>query len=92
MVRWTGLAPWDFEFSFPGSLTSTFLQILEGLLRDAGAERIDRENPGSLEDVRAGGSGGGWGGSVFVGDSVTDLAAMLRCVPLTTSLLHLIYE
>ena len=23
MVRWTGLAPWKFEFSFPGSLTST---------------------------------------------------------------------
>ena len=25
MIRWTGLAPWAFEFSFPGSLTSTFL-------------------------------------------------------------------
>ena len=25
MVRWTGLAPWEFEFPFPGSLTSTFL-------------------------------------------------------------------
>ena len=25
MIRWTGLAPWDFEFPFPGSLTSTFL-------------------------------------------------------------------
>ena len=25
MIRWTGLAPWEFEFSFPGSLTSTFL-------------------------------------------------------------------
>ena len=24
-VRWTGLAPWEFEFPFPGSLTSTFL-------------------------------------------------------------------
>jgi len=23
MVRWTGLAPWEFEFPFPGSLTST---------------------------------------------------------------------
>ena len=20
MIRWTGLAPWEFEFSFPGSL------------------------------------------------------------------------
>jgi len=24
-MRWTGLAPWEFEFPFPGSLTSTFL-------------------------------------------------------------------
>ena len=25
MIRWTCLAPWEFEFPFPGSLTSTFL-------------------------------------------------------------------
>jgi len=25
MISLTGLAPWGFEFSFPGSLTSTFL-------------------------------------------------------------------
>jgi len=25
MIRWTGLAPWEFEFHFSGSLTSTFL-------------------------------------------------------------------
>ena len=25
MIRSTGLAPWEFEFPFPGSLTSTFL-------------------------------------------------------------------
>ena len=25
MIRWTGLAPWEFEFPFPGSLTSTIL-------------------------------------------------------------------
>jgi len=25
MIRWTGLAPWEFEFLFPGSLTSTVL-------------------------------------------------------------------
>ena len=24
MIRWTGLLPWEFEFPFPGSLTSTF--------------------------------------------------------------------
>jgi len=25
MIRWTGLTPWEFEFPFLGSLTSTFL-------------------------------------------------------------------
>ena len=25
MMRWTSLAPWEFEFPFPGSLTSTSL-------------------------------------------------------------------
>ena len=25
MIRWTCLAPWEFEFPFPGSLPSTFL-------------------------------------------------------------------
>ena len=25
MIRWNGLAPWEFEVPFPGSLTSTFL-------------------------------------------------------------------
>jgi len=25
MIWWTGLAPWVFEFPFPGSLTATFL-------------------------------------------------------------------
>ena len=26
MIRWTSVAPWEFEFPFPGSLTSTFLE------------------------------------------------------------------
>jgi hypothetical protein len=35
IIWWTGLASWEFEFHFPGSLTSTFLvrsqcQELEG--------------------------------------------------------------
>ena len=29
MMRWTGLAPLEFEFPFPGSLTSTFLELLQ---------------------------------------------------------------
>ena len=28
MIRWTGLAPWEFEFPLPGSLASTFLTRL----------------------------------------------------------------
>ena len=27
MMTWTGLAPGEFEFPFPGSLTSTFLEL-----------------------------------------------------------------
>ena len=27
MIRWTGLAPWEFEFRFPSSLISTFLVL-----------------------------------------------------------------
>jgi len=33
MTRWTGLALWEFEFPFPGSLTSTLLQA--DIRRDA---------------------------------------------------------
>ena len=29
MIRWTGLAPWEFEFPFPGSLTSSFLELCQ---------------------------------------------------------------
>ena len=29
MIRWTGLRPWEFEFPFPGSLTSTFLHFAD---------------------------------------------------------------
>ena len=35
MIRWTGLAPREFEFPFPGSLTSTFIWGQE--VRRAGA-------------------------------------------------------
>ena len=32
MIRWTGPVPWEFEFPFPGSLTSTFPEVdYEGL-------------------------------------------------------------
>ena len=30
MIRWTGLAPWEFEFPLPGSLTSTRPQLGAG--------------------------------------------------------------
>ena len=28
MIRWTGLAPWEFEFTFPDRLASTFRVLL----------------------------------------------------------------
>jgi len=31
MIRWTGLAPWEFGFPFPGSLTSTLLKTFRAL-------------------------------------------------------------
>ena len=36
MIRWTGLAPWDFEFPFPSSLASTFLvyKIIQFIKKD----------------------------------------------------------
>ena len=33
MIWWTGLAPWEFEFPFPGSLASTFLDVVDTLAR-----------------------------------------------------------
>ena len=36
MMRWTGLTPLDFDFFFPGSLTSTFLKV-----RRRGGKRDD---------------------------------------------------
>ena len=35
MIRWTGLAPWEFELPFSGSLTSTFLSITRNPKRQA---------------------------------------------------------
>ena len=35
MIRWTGLAPWEFEFPFPGSLTSKpWAQTIEADVMD----------------------------------------------------------
>jgi len=41
MIRWTGLTPWEFEFPFPGSLTSTFLVCKDDSLMDSGSEVDD---------------------------------------------------
>ena len=48
MVRWTGLAPWEFEFPFPGSLTSTFLiQVAKFALVALEAVRNFRKEDGT---------------------------------------------
>ena len=44
MISWTGLAPWEFEFLFPGSLTSAFLSWQD----DYAAERSSPV--GSVQD------------------------------------------
>jgi len=41
MIRWTGLAPWEFEFPFPGSLTSTFRETGD---REAGEQAEELQN------------------------------------------------
>ena len=41
MIKWTGLAPWEFEFPFPGSLTSTFLGKLPNVVRGSMAPSVD---------------------------------------------------
>jgi len=50
MIKWTGLAPWEFEIPSPGSLTSTFLMqedagpvpptATEQLLAERARERV----------------------------------------------------
>ena len=49
MVRWTGLAPWECESPFPGSLTSTFLSGATG--RDAGAGGGSREGDFLIDNL-----------------------------------------
>ena len=44
MVRWTGLAPWEFEFPFPGSLTST-LPVLPSDVAHAQVMRLPWKYP-----------------------------------------------
>jgi len=43
MIRWTGLAPWGFEFPFPGSLLSTFLGIRQYSAGISATLRVFRE-------------------------------------------------
>ena len=45
MIRWTGLAPWEFEFPSPGSLTSTFLSC--ALRAGAPPRRLLRSRSGA---------------------------------------------
>ena len=46
MMWWTGLASWEFEFPFPGSLIFTFL--LPFLEEDIKAEQVPHPNPHRL--------------------------------------------
>ena len=66
MIRWTGLAPWEFEFSFPGSLTSNILTInaqrrllqAPGGVRGSGVKKLSQvitasPAPSGLHDNRS---------------------------------------
>ena len=52
MIRWTGLAPWEFEFPFPGSLTSTFLLQVEPKTPDLEDSGISADVVSSLNTSR----------------------------------------
>jgi hypothetical protein len=48
IILWTGLAPWEFELPFPGSLKSAFLvgcvDLLQEVLRGADFVGLDQDN------------------------------------------------
>ena len=44
-IGWTGLAPWEFEFPFPGSLTCTFLSGPAGTDRRRASMQRDSTDP-----------------------------------------------
>ena len=48
MIRWTGLAPWEFEFPFPDSLRSTFLR---GLNSNRFSHKISRLKRGVNREI-----------------------------------------
>ena len=51
---WTGLAPWEFEFPFPGSLISAFLELGDDtLLRRRIPGRYDHQIPKGVISHRA---------------------------------------
>jgi len=52
MIWWTGLAPWEFEFPFLGSLISTFLAQGVGAVRKA--ERVPRPSLSRCQSRRSG--------------------------------------
>jgi len=62
MVRWTSLAPWEFESPFPGSLTSTFpepqtLDQVGQRMEEAGVavREVQREEEDLQVPIRGGG-------------------------------------
>ena len=60
MIRWTGLAPWEFESPFPGELTSTFLEFRGRAERFSASIKIQRDGTKQKN-----------GGNLFVSETPT---------------------
>ena len=54
MIRWIGLAPWEFEVPFSGSLTSTFLQETYAFISRFRAKREQLKRVQGLLPERSG--------------------------------------
>ena len=71
MLSWTGLARWEFEFPFPGSLTCTFLRQVDVLLVE-GTSALVRRSVGVRERER--------GREGERGNEATNVMGVPRCL------------
>ena len=51
MMGWTGLAPWEFKFPLPGSLTSTFLALEDHTTLGVEATNTEKTREEAMPDL-----------------------------------------